>query len=194
MGKFTKPEMQATGRPPRTHKPLLSGPHITEVPELRDPPINTEVEVSKSNNGLGGVAARKARRVLERIGKGEKISEAMDAEHVDKKELATEDHPFRRAVQQQILSYSLPPDARRLLQRALVNKTMAKGLNSEDPGEIKLGLDAAKIAAADPETGLGGGDQGGLTINLGELAGVFKRLAEYEPPEVLKEHDIRGQG
>jgi len=150
-----------------------------------EPPVqDTEVSVAQGNNKLNTVAERRAKRLLDRVQRGETLSAAADAERMTVAEIKNEESLIGMSVRQLIGSYFLPPEARKQMVRAGLNKVFAENVISADPAAQKVALDAAKQIAADPEVGLTATDAGGVIINIGELAGIFQQIRATRPPEV----------
>lgn len=150
---------------------------------------DTEVSISTSTNNLNTVSERRAKRLLDRLKRGEPLSRAANAERMTVAEVKDPSNPVRHSIQQLIGQYFLPPEARKQLVRAGLNKIFIENVSSEDPAAVKLALDAAKQIGADPEVGLTTHDTGGVIINIGELAGVFDQIQVSKSPEV---NDGRG--
>ncbi len=151
--------------------------------------MDTEVSLSPGTNKLNSIAERRAKRLLDRVARGETLSEATNAERMTVAELNKADSPVRASIQQLIGTYFLPPEARKQLVRAGLNKIFIENVSSDDPTAQKLALDAAKQIGADPEVGLTQEVVGGVVINIGELEGVFAQLKTAPVPEV---NDGRG--
>ncbi len=154
------------------------------------PDLPTEVTVSTVANNLNSISEKRAKRLLDRIKRGESLSDATRAERMSVAEVKDPHNPVRASIQQLIGQYFLPPEARKQLVRAGLNKVFIENVQSYDPAAIKLALDAAKQIGADPEVGLTTHETGGVIINIGELAGVFDQIQVSRPPEV---DDGRGQ-
>lgn len=155
-------------------------------PEGADlPSAETETSIAQGNNKLGTIAEGRAKRLLNRVQKGESLSEAASAERMTVADLKDPDNPIRASIQQLIGTYFLPPEARKQMVRAGLNKLFADNINSADPADKKIALDAAKQIGSDPEVGLGGEAGGGVIINIGELEGVFQQLRAQKAPEIL---------
>ncbi len=160
-----------------------------------DQPLETEISVAQHTTGINSVAERKAKRVLERVSRGETLANAAKNEHLTVGAISDPDNPIRQSIQSLIGGYFLPPEARKQMVRAGLNKVFLTNVASEDPAAQKLALDAAKQIAADPEVGLTQEVSGGVTINIGELAGVFEQIRASKAPEVSdgRPRDDRGE-
>ncbi len=174
---FKRPEEP---RPPKVYEnPMIVVPTGADLPQ-----IPTETVVASGNNTLGTVAEIRAKRLLTRLQKGESLSAATNAERMRVSELKDPENPVRASVQQLIGSYFFPPEARKQMVRAGLNKLFVDNINSSDPADKKIALDAAKQIASDVEVAINNDATGGIIINVGELADVFKQLASTEAPEI----------
>lgn len=166
--------------PPRVYEnPMLVSPTGADLPR-----IETETVIAAANNRLNTVSEIRAKRLLDRVAKGEKLSTAAASERMRVSELKDPDNPIRQSLQQLIGSYFLPPEARKQMVRAGLNKMFIDNVNSADPGDKKIALDAAKQIAADVEVAINSDATGGIIINIGELTDVFKQLGTTEAPEL----------
>jgi len=100
-------------------------------------------------------------------------------------ELRDAENPTRLALEQLVGTYFLPPEARKQMVRAGLNKIFLDNVDSEEINNQKLALDAAKQISSDPEVGLQQETGGGVFINISELQGVFAQLRTMKSPEVL---------
>jgi hypothetical protein len=173
-------------RPDPERKPWVYKSPMIVVPEGADlPTIETETVIASGNNKLNTVAEIRAKRLLDRVAKGESLSHAASAERMKVSELKDPDNPIRASLQQLIGSYFLPPEARKQMVRAGLNKMFLENVSSTDANQQKIALDAAKQIAADVEVNITGNDaSGNVIINIGELADVFKQLGTQEAPHV----------
>lgn len=144
----------------------------------------TEVSIATAGNKIGSVAERQAKRMLDRVQRGDSLAEAAKAERMTMGQLKDVTNPVRVSLEQLIGSHFLPPEARKQMVRAGLNKMFLDNVNSTDPGNAKIALDAAKQISLDPEVGLQADQSGGVIINIGDLEGVFKQLASAKAPEV----------
>lgn len=146
--------------------------------------MDTDVSVAQGTNRVDSIAEKRAKRLLARVARGETLSNAANAERMSVAEINAVDSPVRASLQQLIGTYFLPPEARKQMVRAGLNKLFIDNVSSEDPAAQKLALDAAKQIGADPEVGLTQEVVGGVVINIGELEGVFAQLKTAPVPEV----------
>lgn len=153
--------------------------------------MDTDVTLSPGTNKLGSVAERRAKRLLDRVSRGESLADAAKAERMTVAEVNAVDSPVRASLQQLIGTYFLPPEARKQMVRAGLNKLFMDNVSKEDPAAQKLALDAAKQIGADPEVGLTQEVAGGVIINIGELDGVFAQLRTAAIPEVSDGRESR---
>jgi hypothetical protein len=144
----------------------------------------TETIIATGNNRLDSIAERHAKRLLDRVQSGSSLADAAKAERMTMSQLKDPNNPVRASVEQLIGGYFLPPEARKQMVRAGLNKMFLDNVNSTDPGNAKLALDAAKQISLDPEVGLQADQSGGVIINIGDLEGVFKQLQASKAPEV----------
>lgn len=170
------------------------GDGIFSLPEGADVPVvETEVSIAQGNNTLNTVAEIRAKRLLQRVQKGESLSAAAVAERMTIAEIRDSDNPVRASLQQLIGSYFLPPEARKQMVRAGLNKMFMDNVVSTDPVAQKVALDAAKQISLDPEVGLAADNSGGVIINIGELESVFSQLRNEAAPEVEDGRNDRRQ-
>lgn len=166
-----------------------AGPPPTKAPTADLEPTTTEVveiSVSGAVNAPGTISNTRAKRFIERLQRGEKVSEAAKNSQISTQVLRDANHPIRQEVEGLLSKYFLPAEARRQLNRAFLNKTVLAGMADDaDATAQKLALDAANQMAQDPETGLRGTDQSGVVIDLGALANVFAALQNAKAPEVI---------
>jgi len=146
--------------------------------------METEVSLSPGTNKLGTVSERRAKRLLDRVSRGESLSDAAKAERMTVAEIKSDDSPVRASIQQLIGTYFLPPEARRQMVRAGLNKVFLENVGSADPAAQKVALDAAKQIGADPEVGLTTVETGGVIVNIEGLAGIFEQIQASKAPEV----------
>ena len=151
---------------------------------MSDNIMETEIEISTATNKLGTVSEKRAKRLLDRVARGEPLADAAKAERMTVGEIRDVDSPVRHSLQQLIGTYFLPPEARRQMVRAGLNKVFLENVNSPDPGAQKVALDAAKQIGADPEVGLTTTETGGVIVNIEGLAGIFEQLKASRAPEV----------
>ena len=171
--------------PMRDRSRFYAGNPMLLAPDGADlPVIETEVSIAPGNNKLGTVAEARAKRLLNRLQKGEPLAMAANAERMSVAELKDPDNPVRASVQQLIGSHFLPPEARKAMVRAGLNKLFLDNVSSADPADKKIALDAAKVIASDVEVGINTDNTGGVVINIGELADVFRQLATTPAPEI----------
>lgn len=153
--------------------------------------MDTDVTISPGTNKLGSIAERRAKRLLDRVSRGESLADAAKAERMTVAEVNAVDSPVRASLQQLIGTYFLPPEARKQMVRAGMNKLFIDNISSEDPAAQKLALDAAKQIGSDPEVGLTQEITGGVVINIGELEGVFAQLKTAPVPTVQDGRESR---
>lgn len=146
--------------------------------------METEVSLSPGTNKLGTVSERRAKRLLDRVSRGESLANAAKAERMTVAEIKSDDSPVRASIQQLIGTYFLPPEARRQMVRAGLNKVFLENVGSADPAAQKVALDAAKQIGADPEVGLTTVETGGVIVNIEGLAGIFEQIQASKAPEV----------
>ena len=152
------------------------------MPDLPFQP--TETTIATGNDRLDSIAERRAKRLLDRVQSGSTLTEAAKAERMTMSQLKDPNNPVRASVEQLIGGYFLPPEARKQMVRAGLNRMFLENVNSQDPGQAKIALDAAKQISLDPEVGLQTDQSGGVIINIGDLEGVFKQLQASKAPEV----------
>ena len=152
------------------------------MPDL--PVQETETTIASANNKLDTISERHARRMLDRVQRGQSVNEAARTERITMAQLKDPSNPIRASIEQLVGEYFLPPEARKQMVRAGLNKVFIKNVGSDDPVAVKVALDAAKQIAADPEVGLMQDQTGGVVINIADLEGVFKQLATISAPEI----------
>lgn len=153
--------------------------------------MDTDVSVAQGTNRVDSIAEKRAKRLLDRVSRGESLADAAKAERMTVAEVNAVDSPVRASLQQLIGTYFLPPEARKQMVRAGLNKLFMDNVSKEDPAAQKLALDAAKQIGADPEVGLTQEVAGGVIINIGELDGVFAQLRTAAIPEVSDGRESR---
>ena len=146
--------------------------------------MDTEVSLSPGTNKLGSIAERRAKRLLDRVSRGETLLDAAKNERMKVSDIRKHDSPIRASLEQLVGTYFLPPEARKQMVRAGLNKLFMDNVSSEDPAAQKLALDAAKQIGADPEVGLTSEVAGGVIINIGELEGVFAQIHSAPVPTI----------
>ena len=152
--------------------------------------MDTDVTISTGTNRLHTVSERRAKRLLTRLKAGEPMQDAVRAERTTMAEIKDPRSPIRASLEQLVGQYFIPPEARRQMIRAGLNKLFIENVVSEDPMKQKTALDAAKQISLDPEVGLQQDQGGGVIVNIGDLEGVFKQLRKTMVPEI---HDGREQ-
>lgn len=149
------------------------------------PVQDTETSISPGNDKLGSIAERHAKRLLDRVQRGEPLAEAAKAERMTVAQLKDQTNPIRVSLEQLVGRYFLPPEARKQMVRAGLNKMFLENVESGDPANAKIALEAAKQIGSDPEVGLQAEQSGGVIINIADLEGVFKQLAATKVPELI---------
>lgn len=156
--------------------------------------MDTETSISTGTNKLHTVAERRAKRLLSRVKAGETLASAANAERTTLTEINDTRSPIRASLEQLVGSYFLPPEARRQMVRAGLNKLFLDNVASEDPIKQKTALDASKQISLDPEVGLQQDQGGGIIVNIGDLEGVFKQLRKAAVPLVDDGREQRTDG
>lgn len=144
----------------------------------------TETSIASENNKLGTVAERHAKRLLDRVQSGQPLGKAAAIERIKMSQLRDPSSPVRLALEQLVSGHFLPPEARKQMVRAGLNKIFMDNVTSADPAAQKVALDAAKQISLDPEVGLSQEQTGGVIVNIGELSGVFEQLKTIKSPEI----------
>ena len=152
--------------------------------------MDTDISISTGANKLHTVAERRAKRLLTRVQTGETLQEAAAAERTTMAEIRDTRSPIRASLEQLIGSYFIPPEARKQMVRAGLNKIFMENVSSTDPLMQKTALDAAKQISLDPEVGLQQDQGGGVVINIGDLEGVFKQLRKTQVPEIVDGREV----
>lgn len=158
---------------------------IADKPPGEVPVLSTEVSVATTEKGINTVADRHAKRLLDRVQRGETLSQASNAERIPVSVLRSPDSPIHQSLQNLIGNYFLPPEARKQMVRAGLNRMFLANVESTDVNQQRLALDAAKQIGADPEVGLNLEPTGGVVINIGELDAVFKQIQTAPIPDII---------
>lgn len=158
---------------------------IADKPPGDVPVLETKVEVANNDKGINTVADRHAKRLLDRVQRGETLAQASNAERIPVATLRNAENPIHQSLQNLIGNYFLPPEARKQMVRAGLNRMFLANVESTDTNQQRLALDAAKQIGADPEVGLNLEPTGGVVINIGELDAVFKQIQTAPVPEII---------
>lgn len=153
--------------------------------------MSSEVDICVSTRAgeTKTVAAKKAKKLINRLQKGQSLRQATRAEHVTQADLQNAESAIGIALRELVGRNFLPAEARRQMVRAGLNKLFMDNVSSDDPAAQKIALDAAKQIGADPEVGLNHGESGGVVVNIGELEAVFTQLSN-EVPKIIDGREV----
>jgi len=137
----------------------------------------------------GQAVGIKAQRFVDLLADGQTPGDAARAIGTTVRALNTSED-MSRAIKQLMDVGNVSAAIKREAIRAGLFMRFVRGIESADPIEAKLALEASKQMASDPTIGLGTGE-GGVTVNLGDLGGILQRaeLPGIERPPLSQELD-----
>lgn len=124
-----------------------------------------------------------AKKFINLLGQGYKPGEAAKLVGTSIRGIMSQ-KAFRDKVKNLVDTYNLTPDIRRAMVRAGLNQIAMDGLNSTDPSEKKLALDALKVIGSDTEVGTNAPPQPAVQINVGNLEELFTKLDSVDTIDV----------